>query len=101
MHSAEAAQHSPLGLWGRLYSQYLMNKAGDSITLTLQRSTIGGFLALSAELMDRMHGLLERNMDGQLTRVENLELESLVQMVQFGQMVSIAIAADAVSTGSS
>ena len=47
---------------------------------------------MSAELTDRMHALLERNTDGRLAPVEKLELETLVQMAHFGQMVSMAVA---------
>jgi hypothetical protein len=65
----------------------------DAVTVTLPRSTVGGILALSAELTDRMHALLERNTDGALGPVERAELETLVQIAHFGQMVSMAVSA--------
>jgi hypothetical protein len=63
----------------------------DSITLTLRRASVGDVLMLSANLLDRMHELLERNTDGALSAVEQEELETLVQMAQFGQIVSMAL----------
>ena len=68
-----------------------MIAANDAVTVTLPRSTVGGILALSAELTDRMHALLERNTDGALGAVEKVELETLVQIAHFGQMVSMAV----------
>lgn len=67
----------------------------DPVTVTLPRSTDGGILAFSSELTDRMHGLLELNTDGRLTSFEKLELETLVQMAHFGQIVSIAVSVTA------
>jgi hypothetical protein len=64
---------------------------GDAVTLTLPRSAVGGILALSAELTDRMHALLERNTDGALGPLEKAELETLVQIAHFGEIVSMAI----------
>jgi hypothetical protein len=65
----------------------------DTITLTLPRSSVGGILDLSAELTDRMHALLERNTDGELTTVEKQQLDTLVRMAHFGQIVSMALSA--------
>lgn len=48
-------------------------------------------MSLSAKLTDRMHELLERNTDGALSAIEQAELETLVQMSQFGQIVSMAL----------
>ena len=66
-------------------------EAGESVTLTVPRSAVGGVLELSATLLDRMHELLERNTDGALSPVEREELETLVRMAQFGQIVSTAL----------
>jgi hypothetical protein len=63
----------------------------ESITFTLPRSSVGDVLTLSASLLDRMHDLLERNTDNALPAVEREELEILVQMAQFGQIVSMAL----------
>ena len=41
--------------------------------------------------LDRLHALLERNTDGGLSPVERSELETLVQMAQFGQILSMAL----------
>jgi hypothetical protein len=38
-----------------------------------------------------MHELLERNTDGQLTTTEKAELDTLVRMAQFGQIVAMAL----------
>lgn len=48
-------------------------------------------LTLLAGLLDRMHELLERNSDNALSAVEQEELKTLVQMAQFGQIVSMAL----------
>jgi hypothetical protein len=63
---------------------------GD-VTLTLPRSAVGDFVALSASLLDRMHELLERGSDDGLSAVQREELETLVQMAHFGQIVSMAL----------
>ena len=67
--------------------------ASDTITLTLPGSSVGGILDLSAELTDRMHALLERNTDGKLTSLEKQQLDTLVRMAHFGQIVSMALSA--------
>ena len=67
-----------------------MHGANDDITLTLPRSVIPDVVALSETLTDRRHALLERNTDGGLSPVERSELETLVQMAQFGQILSMA-----------
>jgi hypothetical protein len=46
---------------------------------------------LSDELTDRMHMLLERNTDGQLSPIEKAELETLVRVAEFGQIVTMAL----------
>ena len=68
-----------------------MSTIGEAITLTLPRSAIPYVISLSSSLLDRMHALLERNADGSLSDVEREELETLVQMAQFGQIVSLAL----------
>ena len=50
-------------------------------------------LTLSDALTERMHELLERNTDGTLSATERAELETLVHMAQFSQMVATAIRA--------
>ena len=68
-----------------------MHDAGDAVTLTLPRSAIADVVSLSDTLLDRMHELLERNTDGRLSPVEREEVETLVVMAQFGQLVSMAL----------
>ncbi len=70
-----------------------MSAPGDTLTftLTLPRSAVGDVMALSATLLDRMHHLLERNTEGSLSPVEREELETLVHMAQFGQIISAAL----------
>jgi hypothetical protein len=72
-----------------------MIQPAESVTVTLPRSVVGDVLALSDTLTDRMHELLERNTDGQLTPVERAELETLVKVSQFGQILSMALKAAA------
>ena len=62
-----------------------------TVTLTLPESAVGDVLVLSASLLERMHGLLERNADGPLGGMEREELETLVRMAQFGQIVAMAL----------
>ena len=68
-----------------------MSAPADSVTVTLPRSAVPDVAALSASLLDRMHALLERNTDGSLSRLEREELETLVQMAQFAQVLSMAL----------
>jgi len=68
-----------------------MVQAADPITFSVPRTVLADIAKLSAELTDRMHALLERNTDGQLTRTEKAELETLVRMAEFGQIVSTAL----------
>ncbi len=64
----------------------------DPITLTVPRTVLTGIVQLSADLTDRMHELLERNTSGPVAAgQETAELETLVQMAQFGQIVSMAL----------
>jgi hypothetical protein len=68
-----------------------MIKPADPITLSVPRTILSDILALSNEFTDRMHELLERNTDGKLSQLEKAELETLVRMAEFGQIVSIAL----------
>jgi hypothetical protein len=72
-----------------------MATASDSVTVTLPRTAVGGMLSLSKALLDHMHELLERNTEGALSPVEREELETLVEMAQFGQVLTTAIQAQA------
>jgi hypothetical protein len=66
-------------------------QAADPITVSIPRGLLSDIVQLSAELTDRMHDLLERNTDGKLAANERAELETLVRMAEFGQVVSMAI----------
>jgi hypothetical protein len=63
----------------------------DSVTFTLPRSAVPEVIALSRHLLDRMHELLEQNTEGTLSEDRRDELESLVELAQFGQLVSTAL----------
>ena len=71
----------------------MMSQTAESVTVTLPRSAVGGLLALSDALTDRMHELLERNTDANLTAIDRAELETLVKVSQFGQILSMALKA--------
>ena len=63
----------------------------DTLTLKFPRSAVGEITSISASLLDRMHSLLERNSEGKLSRIERKELETLVKMAQFAQLISTAM----------
>ena len=66
-------------------------QAADPVTISVSRKILSEIAHLSAELTDRMHELLERNTDEQLTASEKSELETLVRVAEFGQIVSMAL----------
>ncbi|HEX8913986.1 MAG TPA: hypothetical protein VF796_16680 [Humisphaera sp.] len=68
-----------------------MIPAADPVVVSVPRAVLTDIVALSADLTDRMHALLERNTDGELTGVELQELETMTQIAQFGQIVSTAL----------
>jgi hypothetical protein len=68
-----------------------MVQAADPITFSVPRTVLSDIVELSADLTDRMHELLERNTDGALRPIEREELETLVKMAEFGQIVSMAL----------
>ena len=68
-----------------------MIQASDPVTFSVPRAVLSDIVQLSQELNDRMHELLERNTDGQLGPTERSELETLVRMAQFGQIISSAL----------
>jgi hypothetical protein len=67
-----------------------MSTSAEAIILTIPRAFLPELPALSKGLTDRMHALLERNTDGALTAIEREELETLVQMAQFAQVLAMA-----------
>ena len=68
-----------------------MIQTADAITVSVPRSVAADIVYLSADLTDRMHALLDRNGDGLLGPTERAELETLVRMSQFGQIVAMAL----------
>lgn len=63
----------------------------DPITLTLPASVASAIPTMASRLLDRMHELLERNTDGQLSPIERDELERLVEMAEFAQICAMAV----------
>lgn len=77
--------HPHPGLW------LLMTRAlAETITLRLPRFAMEALPSLSDDLSRRMHHLLERNTDNALSSVEHAELETLVQMAQFAELLATA-----------
>ncbi len=68
-----------------------MVQAVDDVTISVPRSVLSNIVELTSELNERMHDLLERNTDGGLGATERAELETLVRMAEFGQIVSLAL----------
>ena len=70
---------------------YTDNMAPGLITVTLPASVANDMPVMAQRLVDRMHELLERNTDDQLDPVEREELEALVEMAEFAQVVAAAV----------
>lgn len=68
-----------------------MSRPIDPITVTLPRTLALGIVELSDDLARRMHELLERNTDGLLNPAEQAELDTLVRIAQFGEIISSAL----------
>ena len=67
-----------------------MSSSAAALVLTIPRSSVPDLPTLSRGLTDRMHRLLERNTDGALTATEREELETLVEMAQFAEVLAMA-----------
>ncbi len=67
-----------------------MGALPELLTFTLPRSLLPELPVFAEALNDRMHLLLERNTEGALSDNERIELESLVQMAQFAQILAAA-----------
>jgi hypothetical protein len=67
-----------------------MGSPSDVVTITLPRSLMPELPIFANALNDRMHDLLERNTEGTLSESERVELEGLVQMAQFAQILAMA-----------
>ena len=68
-----------------------MTQTTDPVTFSVPRTVLSEISRLSDQLTDHMHALLERNADGALSPTERSELETLVRMAEFGQIVSMAL----------
>ncbi len=62
----------------------------ETVVLTLPRAFVPELPVLSRGLNNRMHALLERNTEGTLSPIEREELETLVEMAQFAQILAMA-----------
>lgn len=67
-----------------------MSAPVETVVLTLPRALVPALPSLSRSLNDRMHALLERNTEGTLAPIEREELETLVEMAQFAQLLAMA-----------
>jgi hypothetical protein len=67
----------------------VMSEPAQPITLTIPPHVAAELPRLSAELNERMHELLERNTDGALSDIERRELDTLVRMAGFGQILEL------------
>jgi len=67
----------------------VMSEPAQPITLTFPPHVAAELPRLSAELNERMHELLERNTDGALSTIERRELDTLVRMAGFGQILEL------------
>jgi len=67
--------------------------AKDFVTLKLPRTAVEDFPVITEALISRMHNLLERNTDGLLSATEVDEAETLVELVQFSQVVVLSLEA--------
>ena len=68
-----------------------MSSVIEEVTLRLPRESLMELTQLSAPLNDRMHALLERNTDDLLSKEEKDELERLVEMAHFGQILALSL----------
>jgi hypothetical protein len=68
-----------------------MTAITDPTTFSVPRTVVTDIVHLSGDLAERMHDLLEPNSDGQLSRIERRELETLVRVAEFGQIVSMPL----------
>jgi hypothetical protein len=70
-----------------------MSTLTDSIMIHVPKSLVDQMPSLSDDLVERMHELLERNTEGDITLPERAQLETLVQMAQFSQIFTMALQA--------
>ena len=69
-----------------------MGETGDDVILfSVPRALLALIVQTANDLIAPMHELLERNTEGELSATEKLELEKLVRIAEFGQILSDAI----------
>lgn len=68
-----------------------MEAVSAPITLTIPPQVASELPSLANDLTERMHELLERNTDGALEDAERRELETLVHMAQFAQLLATLV----------
>ena len=66
-----------------------MHETTEFVSLRVPRDAVAEIPGLASDLLHRMHALLERNTDGGLNAIERQELETLVRMAQFAQILAI------------
>lgn len=67
-----------------------MSASSESFTLTFPWQVAKQMPTIASELNTRMHELLERNTEGALSFIERRELETLIHMAEFAQILSMA-----------
>ena len=71
-----------------------MSTALDTtISLAFPRTLIPDVVELSGDMISRMHDLLERNANEELSVNEQEDLQTLVQMAQFSQVIALSLQA--------
>ncbi|HEY4330759.1 MAG TPA: hypothetical protein VGN88_13545 [Phycisphaerae bacterium] len=63
----------------------------DSITFTVPLPLLRDIAELSSELTIGMHQLLEKQTAGLLSNLEQAQLDALVRIAEFGQIVNLAL----------
>lgn len=66
-----------------------MSATTQFLSLSIPRALIREIPGLASDLLERMHALLERNTEGTLNVTERGELETLVHMAQFAQILAL------------
>ena len=68
-----------------------MTQAADPIVISVPRAVLSDMSHMPPDLIDRMHELLERNTDGELSPTEAADLKALVRMAQLSEIASLAL----------
>jgi hypothetical protein len=68
-----------------------MTQAADPIVISVPRAVLSDMSHMPADLIDRMHELLEHNTDGTSSPTEEADLNALVRMAQLSEIASLAL----------